>query len=990
MATGKALNGKPYAGNPHVRFDEGEVASAATPRRGSLLYKRLPVLVLAGALACGAQATSVPLHGVYEAPGCSFGTYSYGNPTNSPFVTTNRTLAFPGVTLAKLEDAEFLGYMTGPYISKGYGSSYAKHVYRDSSGDIQFIVASVQKIHSGSVKAVVFKLTEGDLGTYVEALSARYLPTDDTVSVDHDFVTVNGSGKIIVSGKVTTIASSPTENGYALTAFHAYKTVPTGAPALMFANRPGEATLTLDDIADCIFSGVMCGRDVALPDNRYVRDGAYNKTVERDGDGSVRKITIEVQKVVSSLIKCVVIELTNGNGGVYAQAVGAYNTRVQAGLGYSFVEHAADVSEVTVTDNPTEKSYGVMGLRAVYERVVEEPGGLYAYGKPGFAFGPFTSGSPKLSPFVRSARRLAFPGAKLEELADATFSGYLTGGAFGSIGGMYGRSYTNHACRDEMGNLLYVATGLHAFQTPNIKAVVVKFTQGREGVYVEGVAAGYLKLSNTDGWERALATNDFVRSVDADGTVTCDYSRMTFVENATDSGYALCALMARHDVPSAAASVVLTNGMAQALVLDDLTNACFKATLTGRGMSVATGFPSVPARNVVFGRNDSGVATNAWLEFQSLGGGTAPCARVELTNGDGGVAAQVVTNLSGATAGWTFDAGVGVADIVAMRAGAVAAAKWTGLASGDISVPHNWACVAADGSDLVGRVPGHDALICLSGGLTNFNATAGSTPTRAATIAESGTLTEDLDWSGLDDLVFAAGANMELHGHALSVGVLNGFGSIGDSVGGGVLTVQTAAATTNESDWVSLEGSLALVKTGPGTLKLAKEDQSFTGGVTVSGGTLVASADGALGDTNLTVVTVGASAALELASDVSVKDLTVSGTLSGTGVVSVCGTYRPLSATAGNVCLVGADATLDLASISTPVGGNLSFSPDASVTIELGARQFARPTKLAAWSEPPPDTVQFAVSRSVAGVVALKMKSDGLYASLPGFLMTFR
>ena len=39
MATGKALNGKPYAGKPHVRFDEGEVAPAATPRRGSLLYK---------------------------------------------------------------------------------------------------------------------------------------------------------------------------------------------------------------------------------------------------------------------------------------------------------------------------------------------------------------------------------------------------------------------------------------------------------------------------------------------------------------------------------------------------------------------------------------------------------------------------------------------------------------------------------------------------------------------------------------------------------------------------------------------------------------------------------------------------------------------------------------------------------------------------------------------------------------------------------------
>ena len=32
------LNGKPDAGNPHVRFDEGEVASTK-PRRGSLLYK---------------------------------------------------------------------------------------------------------------------------------------------------------------------------------------------------------------------------------------------------------------------------------------------------------------------------------------------------------------------------------------------------------------------------------------------------------------------------------------------------------------------------------------------------------------------------------------------------------------------------------------------------------------------------------------------------------------------------------------------------------------------------------------------------------------------------------------------------------------------------------------------------------------------------------------------------------------------------------------
>ena len=51
--TNAILRGKPDAGNPHVRFDEGEVASAK-PRRGSLLYKK-KVCVL---FACAAFAVS--------------------------------------------------------------------------------------------------------------------------------------------------------------------------------------------------------------------------------------------------------------------------------------------------------------------------------------------------------------------------------------------------------------------------------------------------------------------------------------------------------------------------------------------------------------------------------------------------------------------------------------------------------------------------------------------------------------------------------------------------------------------------------------------------------------------------------------------------------------------------------------------------------------------------------------------------------------------
>ena len=39
MTPGKSLEGKSYAGNPHVQSDEGEVAPAATSRRVSLLCK---------------------------------------------------------------------------------------------------------------------------------------------------------------------------------------------------------------------------------------------------------------------------------------------------------------------------------------------------------------------------------------------------------------------------------------------------------------------------------------------------------------------------------------------------------------------------------------------------------------------------------------------------------------------------------------------------------------------------------------------------------------------------------------------------------------------------------------------------------------------------------------------------------------------------------------------------------------------------------------
>ena len=66
MIHGKASGGKPYEGNPHVWFDEGNVASAA-PRHASLLYTiKCFSLLLGLSAAFVTGATDLPFWGDAE------------------------------------------------------------------------------------------------------------------------------------------------------------------------------------------------------------------------------------------------------------------------------------------------------------------------------------------------------------------------------------------------------------------------------------------------------------------------------------------------------------------------------------------------------------------------------------------------------------------------------------------------------------------------------------------------------------------------------------------------------------------------------------------------------------------------------------------------------------------------------------------------------------------------------------------------------------
>ena len=111
MTTGKALNGKPYAGNPHVRFDEGEVASAATPRRGSLLYNARKLMALAAICVAAASPSLAGLVAKWD-----FDNYDSENPTSAAILapTVGNLAAIPctGTTASTAVTDGTLGEIT--------------------------------------------------------------------------------------------------------------------------------------------------------------------------------------------------------------------------------------------------------------------------------------------------------------------------------------------------------------------------------------------------------------------------------------------------------------------------------------------------------------------------------------------------------------------------------------------------------------------------------------------------------------------------------------------------------------------------------------------------------------------------------------------------------------------------------------------------------------------------------------------------------------
>ena len=302
----------------------------------------------------------------YATPGYVFGGADVSVEAKDRQQVGEAQLAFPGATLAEIKDLTFFGYMVGMSVNSA-ACSYFTHEYVDGSGTLQFLAVTVQKEDANRYKGVAVKLTQHDDGVWAERVEGIWLG-DMKLYVTPLSISAWDCVAIASDGTIGPRVHYGTDGEFQVKALSALKPVQKNAPALVFANPPGGTTLTVEDIRNYDFTGIATGAAIG---HAYVRYQLQNKYVAVDENGIATKIRLELQVLDDQYLKCVVVELTNGADGVYAQATKALYRDVKAsGAAFgdpflnpdgSFAATGIQTSSVNVT---ADGSYGVASLTA--------------------------------------------------------------------------------------------------------------------------------------------------------------------------------------------------------------------------------------------------------------------------------------------------------------------------------------------------------------------------------------------------------------------------------------------------------------------------------------------------------------------------------------------------------------------------------------------------------------------------------------------------
>ncbi len=255
--------------------------------------------------------------------------------------------------------------------------------------------------------------------------------------------------------------------------------------------------------------------------------------------------------------------------------------------------------------------------------------------------------------------------------------------------------------------------------------------------------------------------------------------------------------------------------------------------------------------------------------------------------------------------------------------------------AGDIVINKNASKVA---------IAGKGSLEKVGDGTLTINS-SGNTYEGGTTVTQGKLIVGSSDALGTGPVSVETNGKLQLGTDAVSIGTLSGAGTIGLASGTTSSTLTVNQSADGEFSG-TLSGAVSLTKSGTGTLKLSGDNSAFTGGVTLSAGTLELGHNNALGDATSTLEVTGSST-LTLGSGLNVANTIAShgggltltlnsagdAELSGVLAAYYSGTTEVKKTGAGTLTLSGDNSAFMHGTISVEAGTLLAKSANALGTV---------------------------------------------------------
>lgn len=226
--------------------------------------------------------------------------------------------------------------------------------------------------------------------------------------------------------------------------------------------------VTLDDLADSTFLAYFAGAHVGRPAYALGKFPAFHTDANGKTDKIVSQFSIyDDAGVGNQFTKAVILELVNGAGGVYIRRIAA---RYRGGAYYDHCFFSMD-EEGTVTFNQgAGGAYHLFGLQVLPTFVKTSPTKLW-------------TGDDTADPIT------------LNDLKHATFTARVGGLSLAAQADPVS-AYNTRMTTDGQGNVTAINVEFQTLDDVWIKAIVVEFTNGGDGVYGTAKRACYVSTSD--------------------------------------------------------------------------------------------------------------------------------------------------------------------------------------------------------------------------------------------------------------------------------------------------------------------------------------------------------------------------------------------------------------------------------------------------------------------------------------------------------------